>query len=133
MLPDLTPELTFQASRSGGPGGQNVNKVSSKVEVWFSIEQSQLLTPEQKERLLHKLAPRLNKEGLLHLSSQEDRSQLRNKEIVTQKLHQLLEQALQRPKPRHKTKPTKSSVQERLASKKKLSLKKASRRGGFND
>ncbi|WP_205501463.1 alternative ribosome rescue aminoacyl-tRNA hydrolase ArfB [Rufibacter psychrotolerans] len=127
MLPDLTPELTFQTSRSSGPGGQNVNKVASRVEVWFSIEGSALLSPEQKELLLEKLGPRLNKEGFLHLASQEDRSQLANKELVVQKLYEVLEQALHRSKPRKRTRPSKAAVQKRLLSKQKQSQKKANR------
>ncbi|AMM50790.1 peptide chain release factor 1 [Rufibacter sp. DG15C] len=127
-LPDLTPELVFQTSRSSGPGGQNVNKVESRVEVWFSIENSALLSPEQKELMLEKLAPRLNKEGFLHLASQEDRSQLVNKELATQKLYETLEQALHRPKPRKKTRPSKAAVQKRIEAKKKIGQKKANRR-----
>ncbi|GAA4309869.1 alternative ribosome rescue aminoacyl-tRNA hydrolase ArfB [Nibribacter koreensis] len=127
-LPDLSPELVFQTSRSSGPGGQNVNKVESRVEVWFSIENSALLSPEQKELMLEKLAPRLNKEGFLHLASQEDRSQLVNKELATQKLYETLEQALHRPKPRKKTRPSKASVQKRIEAKKKIGQKKANRR-----
>ncbi|WP_181307235.1 alternative ribosome rescue aminoacyl-tRNA hydrolase ArfB [Rufibacter sp. XAAS-G3-1] len=130
MLPDLTPELTFQTSRSSGPGGQNVNKVASRVEVWFSIENSALLTQEQKDLLLEKLTPRLNKEGFLHLASQEDRSQLANKELVVQKLYEVLAQALHRPKPRKKTRPSKAAVQKRLVAKQKQGQKKANRRAG---
>ncbi|MFB9863198.1 alternative ribosome rescue aminoacyl-tRNA hydrolase ArfB [Rufibacter immobilis] len=133
MLPDLTPELTFQTSRSSGPGGQNVNKVASRVEVWFSIENSALLTQEQKDLLLEKLASRLNKEGYLHLASQEDRSQLANKELVVQKLYEVLEQALHRPKPRKKTRPSKAAVQKRLQAKQKQGQKKANRRAGSAD
>ncbi|RNI32685.1 aminoacyl-tRNA hydrolase [Rufibacter immobilis] len=133
MLPDLTPELTFQTSRSSGPGGQNVNKVASRVEVWFSIENSALLTQEQKDLLLEKLASRLNKEGYLHLASQEDRSQLANKELVVQKLYEVLEQALHRPKPRKKTRPSKAAVQKRLQAKQKQGQKKANRRAGAAD
>ena len=127
-LPDLTPELVFQTSRSSGPGGQNVNKVESRVEVWFSIGNSVLLSPEQKELMLEKLAPRLNKDGFLHLASQEDRSQLVNKELATQKLYETLEQALHRPKPRKRTKPSKAAVQKRIEAKKKIGQKKANRR-----
>ncbi|WP_207433575.1 alternative ribosome rescue aminoacyl-tRNA hydrolase ArfB [Sabulibacter ruber] len=132
MLPDLTPELIFQTSRSSGPGGQNVNKVASRVEVWFSIENSALLSQEQKDLLLEKLASRLNKEGYLHLASQEDRSQLANKELVVQKLYEVLEKALHRPKPRKRTTPSKAAVQKRLQSKQRQSQKKANRgfRGG---
>jgi ribosome-associated protein len=130
MLPDLTPELTFQTSRSSGPGGQNVNKVASRVEVWFSIENSALLTPHQKELLLEKLGPKLNKDGFLHLASQDNRSQLVNKELVVQKLYEVLEQALHRPKPRKRTTPSKAAIQKRLAAKQKQGQKKANRRAG---
>jgi len=116
--------------RASGPGGQNVNKVASRVEVWFSIEKSELLSPDQKELMLEKLAPRLNKEGFLHLASQEDRSQLANKELVVKKLYQTLEQALQRPKARKKTRPSRASVQKRIEAKKKIGQKKANRRSG---
>lgn len=133
MLPDLSPELSFQTSRSSGPGGQNVNKVASRVEVWFHIENSGLLSPELKALLLEKLGPKLNKEGFLHLASQEDRSQLANKELVVQKLYEVLEKALQRPKPRKKTRPSKAAVQKRLVAKQKLGQKKANRRAGPHD
>ncbi|WP_192822718.1 alternative ribosome rescue aminoacyl-tRNA hydrolase ArfB [Rufibacter sp. LB8] len=133
MLPDLTTELAFQTSRSSGPGGQNVNKVASRVEVWFHIANSALLSQEQKDLLLEKLSGKLNKEGFLHLASQEDRSQLANKELVVAKLYETLEKALHRPKPRKKTRPSKSAVQKRLASKQKQGQKKANRRAGPSD
>ncbi|MBA9078405.1 MULTISPECIES: alternative ribosome rescue aminoacyl-tRNA hydrolase ArfB [Rufibacter] len=132
MLPDLSSELTFQTSRSSGPGGQNVNKVASRVEVWFSIANSELLTPDQKALLLEKLGPRLNKDGFLHLASQESRSQLDNKEGVVQKLYETLAQALRRPKPRKRTKPSKAAIERRLQSKQKQGQKKANRRGGMD-
>ncbi len=131
MLPpaaDFLPEITFQTSRSSGPGGQNVNKVESRVELRFSIADSQLLTEEQKGRLKLKLAHRLTAEGELLLTAQEDRSQLRNKDIALRKLHELLAKSLHQDKPRKPTKPSKSAVRKRLETKKKDGEKKANRR-----
>ena len=122
------PEISFQTSRSSGPGGQNVNKVESRVELRFTIEASQLLSPEQKNRLLTKLAARLTAEGELLITAQEDRSQLRNKDIALRKLHELLLRALHQDKPRKATKPSKSAVRKRLETKKKDGEKKANRR-----
>lgn len=131
MIPNAAaflPEITFQTSRSSGPGGQNVNKVESRVELRFSVADSQLLTPEQKERLLSKLHARLTAEGLLLLTAQEDRSQLRNKDLALRKFHDLLLRALHQDKPRKATKPSKSAVRKRLETKKRDGEKKASRR-----
>lgn len=120
----LTPELDFSASRSSGPGGQNVNKVNSKVTLRFDIKHSILLTADQKELLLRKLARHLTTEGVLVLSSQEKRSQLQNKEAVVEKLNTLLKAAFARRKSRKPSKPTKSSIQSRLQSKKRHAEKK---------
>lgn len=131
MLPAASaflPEIIFQTSRSSGPGGQNVNKVESRVELRFSIPDSQLLSAEQKERLLGKLRSRLTAEGLLLITAQEDRSQLRNKDLALRKLHDLLLRALHQDKPRKATKPSKSAVRKRLDTKKKDGEKKANRR-----
>ena len=130
MLPEkaLLPEVTFQTSRSSGPGGQNVNKVESRVELRFSIADSALLTDEQKQRLQAKLGRRLTAEGLLLITAQEDRSQLRNKDLALRKLHELLSRGLHQDKPRKATKPSKSAVRKRLETKKKDSEKKAGRR-----
>ncbi|PJJ53173.1 alternative ribosome rescue aminoacyl-tRNA hydrolase ArfB [Hymenobacter chitinivorans] len=130
MLPPadaFLPELQFQTSRSSGPGGQNVNKVESRVELRFHLGNSQLLTDEQKQTLLAKLASKLTTEGELLLTAQEDRSQLRNKEIVVQKFYDTLRKALHKPKPRKATKPSKGAVRQRLESKKKHGEKKANR------
>ena len=122
------PEITFQTSRSSGPGGQNVNKVESRVELRFSLENSQLLTDEQKARLVIKLRSRLTAEGLLLITAQEDRSQLRNKDIALRKLHELLTRGLHQEKPRKATRPSKSAVRKRLETKKRDGEKKANRR-----
>jgi len=131
MLPpssDFLPELQFQTARSSGPGGQNVNKVESKVEVRFHVASSPLLSDEQKAVLLTKLAKQLTSEGYLLVTAQEDRSQLRNKEIAVQKFYELLKRTLHKPKARKATRPSAGAVRERLTTKKKHSEKKANRK-----
>lgn len=117
ILPDLSAEFQFATSRSSGPGGQNVNKVNSKVELRFDIANSEILTTEQKEILLKKLASKIISDGILSVVSQRDRSQLANKEDVINKFYALLARALKPQKPRKKTKPSKSSVEKRLTGK----------------
>ena len=121
-------EFVFQASRSGGPGGQNVNKVSSKVELRFNIAESALLNEDEKAILAVKLVNKLNKLGELVLVSQTDRSQLKNKEKVIDKFYLLMEKALTPRKKRLRTKPTKASVEKRLESKRVQAKLKADRR-----
>ena len=116
-IPDLSPEFIFQASRSSGPGGQNVNKVNSKVELRFNISGSALLNEEQKEILLIKLNSKINAEGFLMIVSQRDRSQLVNKEDTIRKAYEMIEKALRPVKKRKSTKPTRSSVEKRLTEK----------------
>src|SRR5579859_1616135 len=113
----LASELEFTTSRSSGPGGQNVNKVNSKVTLRWNIKASTLLTAEEKELLLQKLSSRLTTDGALLIIAQDKRSQLQNKDEALSKLNRLLKQALVKKKKRKVTKPSKSSVQNRLNKK----------------
>ncbi len=127
----LPNELEFSTSRSSGPGGQNVNKVNTKVTLRWSVNDSTLLTPEEKELLLQKLATRLTTEGVLVLSAQDKRSQLQNKEEVVRKFDQLIKLAFTKKKKRKASKPSKSAMQSRLDKKKKHSDKKKQRQIRF--
>ena len=131
MLPPadaFLPEITFQTSRSSGPGGQNVNKVESRVELRWHLLDSQVLNEVQKALILEKVANQLTGDGLLLITAQDDRSQLRNKEIALTRFHELLLKSLRRPKPRKATKPSKGAVRKRLEGKKMQGEKKANRR-----
>lgn len=121
---ELLPELEFSTSRSSGPGGQNVNKVSTKVIIRWNLLHSTLITDEQKMVLLNKLSGQLTREGELIINSQESRSQLQNKELALEKLDALLRKALIKPKARKATKPTKSSKVKRVDNKKRHAEKK---------
>jgi ribosome-associated protein len=125
----LLPELQFTTSRSGGPGGQHVNKVSTKVTLKFDVRNSKLLTPEEKAQIEERLRSKLTADGVLILSSQEMRSQLANRDNVIAKFDKLVARAFAIRKKRKPTKPTKASVEKRLQEKKKLSEKKRYRRG----
>jgi len=129
----LIGELTFKFSRSGGAGGQHVNKVSSKVTLQWNVEQSAIFSVEEKAVVAEKLSNRINKEGILQLESDTDRSQVRNKEIAIDRFLNLLKDALVPTKPRKKTKMPYSSVLKRLDRKKQQSQLKASRRRSFED
>lgn len=124
----IIKELNFKAIRSSGPGGQHANKVSSKVQLLFDLENSFGLSEEEKELLLKKLKNKLTKENILILTSEETRSQHKNKEIVIDKFHQIIKDTLYIPVKRKATKPSKSSIKKRLEKKKKHALKKATRR-----
>jgi len=125
---DFYSEFKFSASRSGGPGGQNVNKVSSKIELRFNVLESPLLSIGEKEIIQKKLENKINIEGELVLVSQSERSQLANKEKVIEKFYVLISKALTIQKKRKPTKPSKSAKEKRLESKKINSEKKSSRK-----
>lgn len=129
----IQKEITFKTSRSGGKGGQNVNKVSSKVELLFNMEASELFTEEEKLLLSSKLQNRLNKDGLLQVICDEERSQYLNKEKAIDRIILLLTRALHKPKVRKPTKVSKAVKAARLDSKKKHSAKKENRRTDHSD
>jgi len=124
-------ELQYKAVRSSGAGGQNVNKVATKVQIVFSPENSLGLTDDQKLTLSEKLAHRLSKEGTIRVECDETRSQLKNKELCVQRLFMLLENALKKDKKRIATKIPKSVIRKRLEDKKIISDKKESRKYRF--
>lgn len=124
----LLSELQFKAVRSSGAGGQNVNKVSSKVVLTFNLNTSKAFSEEEIELLSHKLATKLTADAMLILNCDEDRSQLRNKEIVTKRFLKLIQNALIVPKKRKPTKIPRSVIEKRIKAKRNLSETKQNRR-----
>jgi ribosome-associated protein len=120
----LQSELMFGVSRSGGPGGQNVNKVNSKVTLKFDVTNSRVLTTEEKEVILTKLRTKLTTDGVLILTVQESRSQLDNKQAAISKFDNLVTKAFEKKKARKPTKPSKTAVRKRIQNKKQQSEKK---------
>lgn len=125
---DFQSELTFTASRSSGPGGQNVNKVNSKITLRFDIGKSMCLTDIEKEQLRQKLDKKINNDDELIIHAESNRSQLKNKEAAIKKFYKYLERVFKPKKKRKPTKPTKAAVKERLKKKKEHSEKKKLRK-----
>ena len=128
MKIDITSEIQFQTARSGGKGGQNVNKVETMVQGRWHILSSKLLSDDQKIRIQEKLANRITTDGDLMVKSQESRSQLENKSLVIEKLNDLVAKAMLRKKARMATKPSKAAIEKRIESKKKKSEHKSFRK-----
>jgi ribosome-associated protein len=115
-IPDW--EITFTASRSGGPGGQNVNKVNTRVTLAFDVVGSPTLVPRQKARILERLATRISRDGVLQVVSQRHRTQAANRTAALERFVELLRIALAREAPRVPTRPTRMATERRVASKK---------------
>ena len=124
----ILSELQFKAVRSSGAGGQNVNKVSSKVVLTFDLKNSRALADEEKLLIETKLSSRLTTDSVLILNCDEDRSQFRNKEIVTKRFLELIKNALRIPKERKPTRIPKSVIRKRIKNKKSISEVKKTRR-----
>ncbi len=129
MLFTIPPnELRFRTARSGGPGGQHVNKTSTKVEVLWNVAGSESLSDAQRERLLAKLSSRIDVRGMLRVASTDSRSQFQNRETAVDRINEIVRRALRVPKPRKKTRPPRRAVENRLAEKKKRAKKKEDRK-----
>jgi ribosome-associated protein len=122
-------ELTFTASRSSGPGGQKVNKVSTRVTLWFDLAGSPSLPDPLRSRLLEKLATRVNKAGKLYLTARESRSQAHNRQLARERFRTLLQEALLQPRPRKKTGISPAADRKRLEAKKRRGSLKKERSG----
>lgn len=126
-------ELSFRATRAGGPGGQHVNTSSTRVELLWRFEQSRALSAEQRQRIREKLTARIDADGNVRVVGSAYRSQARNREAAEARLAALVRAALAVPKARRKTRPTRHSVEERLSTKRRASEKKRERRPRYDD
>ena len=126
---DFSNELYFKTSRSGGKGGQHVNKTESRVSLFFNIPESTILSKEEKIILMEKLM--LSKEGVMQVNSETTRSQLKNKEFCIRKFYQIVADALVKQKKRRASKPTKAAIRKRLKNKKRRSEIKQNRKPDF--
>lgn len=128
VIDDLRPWIVLRFARSAGPGGQNVNKLSTRAELWFDLENCPLLSEEQKRRLRARLASRLTTDGRLRVVAQRERSQSANRQEASRRLVELLRQAARADPPRRPTAPTRASQARRLQSKRQRSETKRGRR-----
>jgi ribosome-associated protein len=129
---DLQKEFQYRTSRSGGKGGQNVNKVSTKVELLWDFKTSLLFDDFQKARIEIKLVNRISNDGIFHVVAEEERTQLRNKEAAIKRTIKLIGESLKEETPRKPSKPTFASVKKRLNDKRVKSLKKMNRGGDID-
>lgn len=127
-MKNFTTELTYKTSRSSGAGGQNVNKVETSVTVMWKVEESQFFNEEEKKLIQSKLKNRINQEGTLQLTVSESRTQLKNKKAATEKILEIVNKSLIKPKPRKATKPSRSKIEKRIKQKKEHSEKKENRK-----
>ena len=126
-------EVRYRTTRSSGPGGQHVNKTETQVELLFDVAHSPSLTEAQRQRILSQLKNLIDQDGVLHLTAQSERSQLRNRDIVTARFQEVLTAALRVPKKRKRTQPSAASKERRLQSKKRRAEVKRLRRDQANE